>query len=210
MFAFISIGLALHYRIRGAFLVGLVSGTLLYWMSRGRDSDWPPSRMAIKLGDISARSSDIDWKSISSNKIYRLVFDLYIIGVILLNGLAHGLAETAGLKRQDSTLPRGKWLYAACGVGTLLSAFIGSGPVMISPESAPGIKAGARSGLSAVVCGCLFLLSTLFCPLFAAVPTAGTSPVLLMIGMFMFEVRYSIHLRNFIYLNLLFLERWQS
>ena len=188
MFSFIVIGLALHYRIRGAFLIGMLCGTFLYWIALGSHSSWPPSRVTIKNGDIRANVHDIAYNSVSSSKVLRLVFDLYVIGVILLNGLAHGLAETAHLKRDDNTLPRGKWLYVSCGIGTLLSAFIGSGPIMISPESAPGIKAGARTGLSTVVCGCCFLLCLLFCPLFAAVPTSGTSPILLMIGMFMFEV----------------------
>lgn len=69
----------------------------------------------------------------------------------------------------------------------MLSAIFGSGPIMISPESAPGIKAGARTGLSSVICGCLFLVSTIFSPIFASTPSSGTSPVLLMIGMMLFE-----------------------
>ncbi len=193
MFSFIVIGLALHYRTRGAFLIGMVCGTFLYWIAMGKRSEWPPSRITIKNGDIRATFHDIAFDSASSAVVLRLVFDLYVIGVILLNGLAHGLAETELLKRPDNTLPRGKWLYASCGMGTLLSAFIGSGPIMISPESAPGIKAGARTGLSTVVCGLCFLLSLVFCPLFAAVPTSGTSPILLMIGMFMFEVSMTSH-----------------
>ena len=64
---------------------------------------------------------------------------------------------------------------------------MGSGPILISPESAPAIKAGARTGLSVVVCGVLFLLSTIFCPLFATLPKAATSPVLLIVGLMMFE-----------------------
>lgn len=120
MFAFVVIGLALHYRIRGAFLIGLVFGTFLYWIVNGKSSDWPPQKIFLEAGDFGAKTSDILWKAIDRGKVYRLVFDLYIIGVILLNGLAHGLAETAGLKREDNTLPRGKWLYASCGLGTLL------------------------------------------------------------------------------------------
>lgn len=157
MFAFVVIGLALHYKIRGAFLIGLVCGTLLVWMSKGKDSPWPPKHFTINPGDINAKSSDMSWRSANRNVIYRLVFDLYVVGVILLNGLAHGLAETAGLKRVDNTLPRGKWLYASCGLGTLLSAFIGSGPIMISPECEPK---NSHSAIITVVvcCYCCLLL----------------------------------------------------
>jgi AGZA family xanthine/uracil permease-like MFS transporter len=197
MIAFITIGLALHYRVRGAFLIGMLVGTFVYWAAFGHEGRWPPTRIVLNIKDIQANKNAISFSSAKSSKVLRLVFDLYVIGVILLNGLAHGLAETAQLKREDNTLPRGKWLYASCGIGTLLSAFIGSGPIMISPESAPGIKAGARTGLSTAVCGCCFLVSLVFCPLFAAVPTSGTSPILLMIGMFMFEVRKYVSMSTF-------------
>jgi AGZA family xanthine/uracil permease-like MFS transporter len=141
MGAFIVIGLALHYRIRGAFLIGLSFGALFNWISmiiQNKHITWSASDIFVDGADMTARFSDISFSSIKENTVYRLVFDLYVIGVILLNGLAHGLADTAGLKREDSTLPRGKWLYASCGLGTMLSAFISSGPIMISPESAPG------------------------------------------------------------------------
>jgi hypothetical protein len=110
-----------------------------------------------------------------------------LLGVILLNGLVHGLCEMAKLRRSDGSIPRGKWLYALCGAGTVLSSVLGSGPFLISPESAPGLKAGARTGLSVVVCGLLFLLSVTFAPLLASAPATGTSPVLLMIGTILFE-----------------------
>ena len=55
-------------------------------------------------------------------------------------------------------------------------------PVLISPESAAGIKAGAKTGMSTVVCGVLFLLSSFFAPIFDAVPPAATAPILIGIG----------------------------
>ena len=54
-------------------------------------------------------------------------------------------------------------------------------------ESAPGIVAGARTGLSTIICGLCFLASYVFYPLFASIPLAGTGPVLLMVGLLLFE-----------------------
>lgn len=48
---------------------------------------------------------------------------------------------------------------------------------------ASGLKAGAKSGLSVVVCGCLYLSSVTIGPLLASAPATGTAPVLLMIGL---------------------------
>lgn len=60
-------------------------------------------------------------------------------------------------------------------------------PILVSPESAAGIKAGARTGLSTVVCGILFGISVFFWPLFKAVPAAGTAPLLIIVGVVLFN-----------------------
>lgn len=191
MVAFVAIGLALHFKVRGAFLVGLVLGTSMYWLWLVSIGDYnhhiTSEDAVINTSDLGIDFSGFTRTTVSKTMVYKLVFDLYIIGVILLNGLAHGLSEMAGVVRKDGTLPRGKWLYFSCGVGTLLASLLSCGPIMISPESAPGIKSGGRTGLSAVVCGVFFLFSTILCPLFAKIPASGTSPVLLMIGMMLFE-----------------------
>ena len=191
MCSFLIIGISLHHRIRGAFLIGLFFGTIMFWLVQNNDTgdSWPPHNIFVNSSSLSVSLSNIQWNNPKESIyiLFKLVFDLLIICVILLNGLAEGLGETAKLKREDNTLPGGQLLYLSCGIGTILSSFFGVGPIMISPESAPGIRSGAKTGLSVVVCGILFLLSTVFSPLFAATPACGTSPVLLMIGLMLFE-----------------------
>ena len=63
-----------------------------------------------------------------------------------------------------------------------MSGFLSAAPILVSPESAASIKAGAKTGLSTVICGLLFLLALFFSPIFEDVPSAGTSPILIMIG----------------------------
>ena len=74
-----------------------------------------------------------------------------------------------------------------CGLFTIISGCMGSAPILLSPESAAAIKAGAKTGLSVVVCGFLFLLSIFFTPFFSSIPYAGSSPVLIMIGVMLFQ-----------------------
>ena len=61
---------------------------------------------------------------------------------------------------------------------TIFSGFFGGPPILISPESAAGIKAGARTGLSTVVAGLFFCVAVFFAPLFEGIPTAGTKYIL--------------------------------
>ncbi len=69
----------------------------------------------------------------------------------------------------------------------VLSGLIGGAPILISPESSAGIKAGAKTGLSTFVCGVFFTASLFFAPLFSVVPPAGTSPLLIMIGVVLMQ-----------------------
>lgn len=129
--AFVGIGLALHFKIRGAFLIGLIFGTSMFWLKELIENkvnyvNFNINDFVIHSNDVQVSLDSKSWAKLYDYKMYRLIFDLYIIGVILLNGLSHGLAETAGLRRvDDDTIPRSKWLYAICGIGTMLSAVLG-------------------------------------------------------------------------------------
>ncbi len=68
----------------------------------------------------------------------------------------------------------------------MISGFTSGPPILISPESAAGIKAGAKTGLSTLICGLLFAIACFFSPLFSAVPAAGTAPLLLAVGVVLF------------------------
>ena len=79
------------------------------------------------------------------------------------------------------------------GLTTVLSGYFSGPPILISPESAAGIKAGAKTGISTLVCGILFGIATFFYPIFAAVPAAGTAPLLIMVGVMLFaNVKVSV------------------
>jgi hypothetical protein len=97
------------------------------------------------------------------------------------------MATLAGLVRKDNTTPRNRWIYVVCGVATLVSGLLSGPPVLISPESAGGIKAGAKTGLSTVVCGILFGLSVFFGPILENIPNAATAPLLLAVGIVLFQ-----------------------
>lgn len=77
-------------------------------------------------------------------------------------------------------------LFITQGLTTVLSGYFSGPPILISPESAAGIKAGAKTGVSTLVCGILFGIATFFYPIFAAVPAAGTAPLLIMVGVMLF------------------------
>eukprot|EP01031_Cornospumella_fuschlensis_P026302 gene26302-31774_t len=172
----IIVAVLLHFHVKGAFCCGLVLGTIMWWII---DNSWPKS-LVLEPETINEKGDP------SNPHITLLVFNLFFLFILTLNGLARSLSDLGGLTKPNGAIPRGKFLFVVCGLTTMLSAYMSGPPILISPETAAGIKAGARTGLSTLVCGVLFGIAAFFSPLFASVPPAGTAPLLIMVGVMMF------------------------
>lgn len=180
MAAFIIIGTLMHFEVKGAYVIGLIFGSLCAWIL---ENTWP--RQFFAFAGVSAH---VNLYAIGSPEAWTMALNLFTIAAIKLVGLSNSLAEMAGIAKASSgNAPRSRWLYVCCGLATIFSGAFGAGPILLSVESAAGILVGARTGLSACFCGCLFLLSYVLYPMWAAVPNAGTGPVLLMVGMLLFH-----------------------
>ena len=172
------ISVAIHYKIKAAFCIALLFCTLVSWTN---DDDWPTSASAMPSFHLSGTDA------LSSKDTSLLAFDLTFLYILYLSGITTSLCNLAGLTRENGEIPRGRWVFIISGIFTMLSGSFNGPPILISPESAAGIKAGAKTGLSTVICGFLFLVSMFLSPIFQHVPHAGTSPVLLMIGTLLFQ-----------------------
>jgi AGZA family xanthine/uracil permease-like MFS transporter len=178
----ILIALGIYYHSRFAYLIGLVWGTFLWWSSQNA---WPSS-----IASIPDFSGDFFGPFHDSNGIL-VTFEMIFLIILTLFGLAKALCELAYITTTFEAIPKGRLLLVIIGLANIGSGFIFGPPIILSPECASGIKAGARTGLSSVVAGIIFLLSIFFAPLFTAIPSAATSPVLIMIGMILFQnVKY--------------------
>lgn len=72
-------------------------------------------------------------------------------------------------------------------IGVSLGSVLGTSTITAFVESTAGVGAGGRTGLTAVACGILFLLSMFFAPLITLVPGCATAPVLILVGALMLE-----------------------
>lgn len=108
------------------------------------------------------------------------------LSVLTMFGCSKGLTDLAGLTNEDSSIPRQYILILIIGGINIASGLLFGPAFTVSVEAASGIRGGARTGLSAVFCGCLFFFAMFFGPFFTAIPNAATSPVLITVGMLMF------------------------
>ena len=111
------------------------------------------------------------------------IFDT--IGTLIGTGEKVGIVATNGENHQSAKSRQGPLLSDL--VATSVGAIAGTSNVTTYVESAAGIGAGGRTGLTALVVAICFAISSLFSPLLAIVPTAATAPILIVVGIMMFE-----------------------
>lgn len=161
-----------------AFVISLVFCSLLAW---GLTTvGWPEQWVSAPLMPFYKFQTQFNQNTIS------LILDLLFLYAITLNGLARAFSNLANINNPDGSVPRGRWLYVICGGMTIFSGLFGGPPILISPESGAGIKANAKTGLSAVFGGMWFCLAIFFTPLFFHVPSSGTASLLIAIGAILF------------------------
>jgi hypothetical protein len=162
--------------------------TLVWWTF---DNAWPTALVSVPSMDmINEFPSSADKRGIL------LTMDLLFLYILTLSGLVSSLSTLAVLTREDNTTPRNRWLFVVCGMCTVLSGMYSGPPILVSPESASGIKAGARTGLSTVVCGLCFGLSVFFEPVLREVPHAATAPLLIAVGVVLFQNVHKLNWKN--------------
>jgi AGZA family xanthine/uracil permease-like MFS transporter len=100
-------------------------------------------------------------------------------------GTLIGCATKADMIQEDGSIPNCKEALFADAVGTTLGAVLGTSTVTTFVESSAGVVEGGRTGLTALTVAILFALSLFFAPLFESIPSAATSPALIIVGVMM-------------------------
>jgi AGZA family xanthine/uracil permease-like MFS transporter len=112
-------------------------------------------------------------------------------------GTLIGVTKRAGLLRPDGTLPKAGRALLADSIATLLSALFGTSTVVSYIESASGVEAGGRTGLTTMTTAALMLIALFFTPLILIVPAAATAPALVIVGVFMMQSITEIEMSDF-------------
>ena len=114
-----------------------------------------------------------------------VIFSFLFIDLFDTAGTLVGVAHRAGLLDSRNRLPRANRALLADSTATVAGAMLGTSTTTSYIESAAGIEAGGRTGLTAVVVAALFLLCLFFAPLAQSVPGYATAPALLFVACLM-------------------------
>lgn len=162
------------------------------------------------LGETFGAVFKADFSEIGIANFIVVMFAFLFVDVFDTLGTLIGVASKADMLDKDGKLPRIKGALMADAVATTSGAVFGTSTVTTFVESASGVAAGGRTGLTAIVTGLLFLLSIVFSPLFLSIPSFATAPALIVVGFYMMCNVVKIDFNDYIeaipaYLTILFM-----
>jgi AGZA family xanthine/uracil permease-like MFS transporter len=126
-----------------------------------------------------------------------LILTLLLVDMFDNIGTLIGVTKRAGLLAADGTLPKAGRALLADSLATIASALFGTSTVVSYIESASGVEAGGRTGLTSLTTAGFFLLALFFTPLILIVPAAATAPALVVVGIFMMQSVIEIDMTDF-------------
>lgn len=114
-----------------------------------------------------------------------VVFTFLFIDMFDTMGTLVGVCTKAGMMQKDGRIPGLNKAFMADAVATMAGACLGASTTTTYVESAAGVAQGGRSGLTAFSTAMCFTVAMFFAPLFLSIPAAATTPVLVIVGLFM-------------------------
>lgn len=139
---------------------------------------------------------NFSWAGEHLFRFIAIIFSFLFLDLFDTVGTVVGVAEKANLMDENDNLPRAGRVFMADAIGTTVGACLGTSTVSSFVESATGVGAGGRTGLTSVVTGLLFLLAIPLSPIFLTIPGFATAPALMYVGMLMFSSCKKLNLHD--------------
>ena len=193
MIGLVFTGLLTVKNVRGGLLIGILATTLIGIPMGLTDYNGVLS-MPHSLSEIAFK---FEWDNILSLDMVVVVFTFLFIDMFDTIGTLVGVCTKANMIGPDGRIPRVKEAFMADSIATTVGACLGTSTTTTYVESASGVAQGGRSGLTAFAVACCFAVALFFSPLFLAIPSAATAPVLIIVGLFMLSPIKNIALEDY-------------
>ena len=167
------------FRVKGAVVIGILVTTLL---GLPMSVTQIPETVTMEHVTLAPVFFQLDLAGVFSKGLLPLltaVISFAIVDCFDTLGALVGLSSSAGLEDHDGRADRA---LIADALATCCGACIGTSTVTTFAESSTGIAEGARTGLSSMVVGVLFLFSVFLAPVAGIIPAAATAPALIIVG----------------------------
>ena len=189
--------------VKGAVLLGMLISCIIYWageaifLGNNPFASLATASFVPPFADMAATTLfKFDFKtffSIGWFTIITLIITFCMIDMFDTIGTFVGTASRAGMMDKNGKMPKMKEALVADAVGTIAGAVTGTSTVTTFVESASGVEAGGRTGLTALTTGILFLACIFIAPIAAIIPAAATSAALIYVGVLMLSGLKNVH-----------------
>ena len=181
--------------VKGAVLLGMLIASIIYWAGEAVFLGTNPfaslatASFVPAFGDMASTTlfkfnfqgfAQIGWFTAIT-----LILTFCIIDMFDTIGTLVGTASRAGMLDKDGKMPNMKQALLSDAVGTLAGSVTGTSTVTTFVESASGVEAGGRTGLTALTTGIMFLACIFIAPIAGIIPAAATSSALIYVGVLM-------------------------
>lgn len=186
------------YRVKGAILYGILGTWILGMLCQVTGIYTPDVENGFytlfptlgitdftKLGETFGKCFTVDFNAVGIINFIVVVFSFLFVDIFDTLGTLIGVATKADMLDEEGHLPGIRPALMSDAIATSFGAVLGTSTTTTFVESASGVAVGGRTGLTALVSALLFLLSTLFAPIFTAIPSFATAPALIMVGFLM-------------------------
>ena len=186
------------YRVKGAILYGILGTWILGMLCQVTGIYTPDVENGFytlfptlgitdfsKLGETFGKCFTVDFDAVGIINFIVVIFSFLFVDIFDTLGTLIGVATKADMLDEEGRLPGIRPALMADAIATSFGAVLGTSTTTTFVESASGVAVGGRTGLTALVSALLFLLSTLFAPIFTAIPSFATAPALIMVGFLM-------------------------
>ncbi|ANU14357.1 Guanine-hypoxanthine permease [Planococcus halocryophilus Or1] len=166
--------------VPGNFLITIVVGTIIAAFF-GLIDFGSMNESSINATEAFAVFGALSFGNILSTTFWVAVFSLTMVLVFENIGLVHG--QVAFIERPEKF----SRAFQATSVSAMASGIFGTSPTVATVESAAGMTAGGRTGLTSITAGLLFLIASFFIPVIKLIPDSAIAPILIIIGFLMLQ-----------------------
>jgi AGZA family xanthine/uracil permease-like MFS transporter len=178
LFGILAIAALQAWGVRAAILVGILATTAL-GAAVGLVHYAPQT---YSWNDISATFLHLNIRGAMGFGLLEIVFVFLFVDLFDNVGTLVAVSRKARLVDKCNRIPRVNRILFSDATATIAGSLLGTTTVVSYVESAAGVAAGGRSGVTSVVTGLMFIVALFVAPLFGAVPSAATAPALVVVG----------------------------
>lgn len=179
---FVLMAVLMIRRFPAAILVGILVTTVIAFVTG--IAAWPTKWVSLppSLGPIAFQ---LDFSHALSWKFFPIVLTIFVMAFVDTMGTLIGVSARAGFLDEHGNLPEIERPMLADALSTIFASLCGTSTSGAFIESATGVEAGGRTGLTAVVVALCFATTLLFSPFIASIPAQAYGPALIMVGLLM-------------------------